>query len=69
MVTQRRGYRTNYLPFHNSANNGPSTVQDTYPNIRSSFNGNTQLNTNTSIATVSNTGSLGGIVGAIAGLL
>lgn len=34
-VTQKRGYRTNYFPFHRSANNGPS--QYTTPN---SFSGN-----------------------------
>jgi len=64
MVTQRRGYRTNYLPFHNSPTSGPS--QYTTPG---SFNGNTQLNTNASIGVVANPGNAGGIVGALAGLL
>lgn len=64
MVTQRRGYRTNYFPWHNSPSSGPS--QYTTPG---SFNGNTQLNTNESIQTVGNPGSVGGIVGALTGLL
>jgi hypothetical protein len=63
-VTQRRGYRTNYFPWHNSPVSGPS--QYTTPG---SFNGNTQLNTNQSVATIANPGSAGGIVGALAGLL
>jgi len=64
MVTQRRGYRTNYFPWHNSPTSGPS--QYTTPG---SFNGNTQINTNTSIGVVANPGNAGGIVGALAGLL
>jgi len=64
MVTQRRGYRTNYFPFHNSPTSGPS--QYTTPG---SFNGNTQLNTNASVGVIANPGSAGGIVGALAGLL
>lgn len=64
MVTQRRGYRTNYFPWHNSPASGPSQY-----NTPGSFNGNTQLNTNESIQTVANPGSLGGIVGSLAGLL
>lgn len=35
VVTQKRGYRTNYFPFHKSANNGPSQYET--PN---SFDGN-----------------------------
>lgn len=64
MVTQRRGYRTNYFPWHNSPASGPSQY-----NTPGSFNGDTQLNTNESIQTVANPGSLGGIVGSLAGLL
>jgi len=69
MVTQRRGYRTNYFPWHNNPTSGPTTVQDFYPNVRSSFNGEGQLNTNQSIGTVANPGNSGGLVGALAGLL
>jgi len=64
MVTQRRGYRTNYFPWHNSPVSGPSQY-----NTPGSFNGNTQLNTNDSIANIANPGNAGGIVGALAGLL
>lgn len=64
MVTQRRGYRTNYFPWHNNPASGPS--QYTTPG---SFNGNTQLNTNTSVGVVANPGNAGGIAGALAGLL
>lgn len=35
VATQKRGYRTNYFPFHKSANNGPKQYET--PN---SFNGN-----------------------------
>lgn len=63
-VTQRRGYRTNYFPWANSPASGPS--QYTTPG---SFNGNTQLNTNQSIATIANPGNAGGIVGSLAGLI
>jgi hypothetical protein len=68
-VTQRRGYRTNYFPWSNSPVPGPTSVQAFYPNINSSFNGNSQLNTNQSIGTVANSGSTGGIAGVLAGLL
>lgn len=64
MVTQRRGYRTNYFPWHNNPASGPSQY-----NTPGSYNGDTQLNTNESIATVANPGSTGGIVGALTGLL
>lgn len=64
MVTQRRGYRTNYFPWHNSPASGPSAY-----NTPGSFNGNTQLNTNASIGVVANPGNAGGIVGALSGLL
>lgn len=50
-VTQRRGYRTNYFPFSNSPVGGPSSY-----NTSPSFNGQTTLNTNTSIATVNTSG-------------
>ena len=63
-VTQRRGYRTNYFPWSHSPTSGPSSY-----NTPVSFNGNTQLNTNESIATIANSGNAGGIVGALAGLL
>ena len=36
MATQKRGYRTNYLPFQRSANTGPSQYNTPF-----SFNGNT----------------------------
>jgi len=68
-VTQRRGYRTNYFPFHNSPRDGLASGQSSYPNLSSSFSGQTQLNTNASVATVQNPGGIGGIVGAIQGLL
>ncbi len=63
-VTQRRGYRTNYFPWSNSPVSGPSNY--TTPG---SFNGETQLNTNQSVATIANPGSSGGIVSALQGLL
>lgn len=69
MATQRRGYRTNYFPWSNTPAHGPSTTQAFYPNNSSSFTGNTQVNTNQSVATIANPGNAGGIVGALAGLL
>jgi hypothetical protein len=69
MVTQRRGYRTNYFPWSNTPKGGPTATQSYYPNASSSFNGNTTLNTNQGIVNVGNGGSLGGVVGALAGLL
>lgn len=69
MVTQRRGYRTNYFPWHNNPAGGPTTNEAFYPNARNSFNGNTTFNTNEGIVNVGNGGSLGGIVGSLAGLL
>ena len=69
MVTQRRGYRTNYFPWSNTPKNGPSATQAFYPNASSSFNGDTSLNTNENIVNVGNGGNAGGIVGALAGLL
>jgi hypothetical protein len=68
-ATQRRGYRTNYFAWSNSPVGGPTNVQNFYPNVRSSFNGSTVLNTNQGVATVKNGGNSGGIVGALAGLL
>lgn len=69
VVTQRRGYRTNYFPWHNNPKGGPTTNQAFYPNSANSFNGNTQLNTNSPISNIGNPGNAGGIVGALAGLL
>lgn len=69
IATQRRGYRTNYFPWSNSPVPGPTSVQGFYPNLNSSFNGSTTLNTNQAITTVANPGNSGGLVGALAGLL
>jgi hypothetical protein len=63
-VTQRRGYRTNYFPWHENPSSGPS--QYTTPH---SFNGQTQLNTNQSVSTITNSSATGGIVGSLTGLL
>jgi hypothetical protein len=62
-VTQRRGYRTNYFPWSNSPSSGPS--QYTTP---PSFSGQTQINTNQSVARISNPGS-GGLLGSILSLI
>ena len=51
-VTQRRGYRTNYFPWHESPVSGPS--QYTTPG---SFSGNTIINTNLSVQTVDTSGA------------
>lgn len=69
IVTQRRGYRTNYFPWSNSPVPGPTSTQTFYPNVNSSFSGDTTLNTNQAITTVANPGNSGGLVGALAGLL
>jgi hypothetical protein len=62
-VTQRRGYRTNYFPWSNSPSSGPS--QYTTP---PSFSGQTQINTNQSVARISNPGS-SGLLGSLISLL
>jgi hypothetical protein len=67
-VTQRRGYRTNYFPWSNNPKGGPSVTEPSYPNARSSFSGQTQINTNQSISNVSNPGS-GGLLSTLTGLL
>jgi hypothetical protein len=62
-VTQRRGYRTNYFPWSHSPRSGSS--QYTTP---SSFSGQTQINTNQSVARINNPGS-GGLLGSLISLL
>jgi hypothetical protein len=61
VVTQRRGYRTNYFPWSESPSSGPSTY-----NTPHSFNGQTIVNTNLGIQTINANGS---IIGTLAGLL
>jgi hypothetical protein len=69
VVTQRRGYRTNYFPWHNNPKTGPTANHAFYPNAANSFNGNTRLSTDSPISNIGNPGNAGGIVGALAGLL
>ncbi len=58
-VTQRRGYRTNYFPWHESPVSGPSQYTTPY-----SFSGNVIQNTNTGVNVISNapSGSIGSLL-------
>lgn len=59
-VTQRRGYRTNYFPWHNNPASGPS--QYTTPG---SFNGSAIQNTNTGVQVVQPSGSISDLITSI----
>jgi len=62
-ITQRRGYRTNYFPWHESPASGHSRY-----NTPGSFNGYVDINTNQGV-NISNAGNSGGLLNSLFNLL
>jgi hypothetical protein len=66
IVTERRGYRTNYFPYQNSPVFGQSSYSSMPGGAPSSFSGITTLNTNIGVSVYDTSGgSIGGLISSL----